>query len=392
MYRFVDVDGGLRRRSSQDLGDSGPHRPVPPVAVAAFRERTVKAREAEARGPVLRFKHAVQGVLRRIGYQLVRMPPPDSRYQRASFDASRDLPAGAEAELRADHPRLLELRERYARADVPMAVRTFWEPGYLERELNLRAFRGDNPYVWQFRKVGAEAYRKYYLYLRDVAARDTQGLLGKLSEDGLFGCWTFEYPGWPPVSRDLLDSINELYFLDRQLGLLQRADGPSTVLDIGAGYGRLAYRALAAVPALHYLCTDAVPESTFLCEYYLRFRGCLDRAEVIPLDEIGVRLPSRRIDLAVNVHSFSEMSQRTIAGWLALLERLQVPWLFIVPNDAGRLLSMEEDGERQPFDALLAAHGYELAVREPVFADPTLREFMNVNDRFFLFRRRGAAG
>ena len=208
----------------------------------------------------------------------------------------------------------------------------------------------------------------------------------------MFGCWTFEYPGWPPVSRDLLDSINELYFLDRQLGLLQRADGPSTVLDIGAGYGRLAHRAVEAVPALHYLCTDAVPESTFLCEYYLRFRGCLDRAEVIPLDEIDARLPGRRIDLAVNVHSFSEMSQRTIAGWLALLERLQVPWLFIVPNDAGRLLSTEEDGERQPFDALLAAGGYELAVREPVFADPTLRELIDVNDHFLLFRRRGAAG
>ncbi|MFY9550704.1 MAG: hypothetical protein WAU32_06095, partial [Thermoanaerobaculia bacterium] len=73
-------------------------------------------------------------------------------------------------------------------------------------------------------------------------------------------------------------------------------------------------------------------------------------------------------------------------------ERLQVPWLFIVPNDAGRLLSMEEDGERRPFDALLAARGYELAVREPVFADPTLREFMNLNEHFFLFRRRGAAG
>jgi hypothetical protein len=53
---------------------------------------------------------------------------------------------------------------------------------------------------------------------------------------------------------------------------------------------------------------------------------------------------------------------------------------------------MEEDGERQPFDALLAAHGYELAVREPVFADPTLRELVNMNDHFFLFRRREAAG
>ncbi len=339
-----------------------------------------------------RLPQAVRGVLRRIGHRLAGALPQDPRYRHTSFDIRRGLPAGAEIELRADHPRLLELRERYARATVPMAARTFWEPGYLERELDLRAFRGDNAYVWQFRKVGSDANLRYYRYLRDVAARDTQGLLGRLGEDGLFGCWTFEYPGWPPVSRDLLDSINELYFLDRQLGLLQRRDEPRTVLDIGAGYGRLAHRAIAAAPSLRYLCTDAVPESTFLCEYYLRFRGCLDRAEVIPLDEIDGRLPGRRIDLAVNVHSFSEMSARAIDGWLALLERLQVPRLFVVPNDAGRLLSTEEHGERRPFDALFAAHGYELDVREPVIADPTSRELVNVHDYFFLYRRRAGAG
>jgi hypothetical protein len=339
---------------------------------------------------VRRLPQGARGVLRRTGHRLARLLPQDPRYRRASFDTRRELPAGAEAELRADHPRLLELRERYAHATVPMAARTFWEPGYLERELDLRAFRGDNAYAWQFRKVGSAANRRYYRYLRDVAARDMQGLLGRLGEDGLFGCWTFEYRGWPPVSRDLLDSINELYFLDRQLGLLQRRDIPRTVLDIGAGYGRLAHRAPAAVPTLRYLCTDGVAESTFLCEYYLRFRGCLDRAEVIPLDEIDARLPGRSIDLAVNVHSFSEMSLGAIDGWLALLERLQVPWLFVVPNDAGRLLSMEEDGTRRPFGALPAAHGYELAVREPIFADPVARRRINMHDDFLLFRWRGA--
>ena len=44
---------------------------------------------------------------------------------------------------------------------------------------------------------------------------------------------------------------------------------------------------LAGLPNIaEYLCTDAVPVSTFLSEYYLRFRGLQDRATVVPLDEI----------------------------------------------------------------------------------------------------------
>jgi hypothetical protein len=329
-------------------------------------------------------KQQVQGALRRFGYALARI---DTRYDVASFDASRPLPPGAAQALAADHPRLRELRERYAASALPMARRTMWDSGYLERELDLTHFRGDNVYVWQFRNLGSSARHKYYVFLRDLAARDSLDLLDKLEEDGLFGCWAFDYPGWPRVSRDLLDSINELYFLDRHTQLLQRPG--SVVLDIGAGYGRLAHRALAAAPQLgRYLCADAVPESTFLCEYYLGFRGCLGRAEVLPLHELDTRLVDRRIDVAVNIHSFSEMSSAAIEGWLARVAARAVPWLLIVPNDGEQLLSSEEDGTRRPFDGLLSAAGYELAVKEAVLADPTLREFMGVSDHFFLYRRR----
>jgi SAM-dependent methyltransferase len=320
-----------------------------------------------------------------MGYDLVRTGPPDPRYVDPSFDSRRTLPPGASDELRSDHPRLIELRARYARCRAPMAIKTVWAHSYLETQLSLPYFRGDNSYVWQFRNIGAMATHKYFFYLREVAARDTRGLLETLEEDGAFGCWTFDYPGWPTVSRDLLDSINELEFLDRELDLL---DTDWTVLDIGAGYGRLAHRMLAAAPKLtRYICVDAVPESTFLCEYYLRFRGCMDRAEVVPLDELDARLPGRTVQLAVNIHSFSEMGSPAIAGWLSWLAELEVPWLLIVPNDGRLLLTSEETGERHDFAPLVRQHGYELARCEPVFPDPTMREFMRVGDHFFLFRR-----
>lgn len=337
-----------------------------------------------------KIRGGIRALVRTTGYDIVRLPPPDPRLGGASHDDAHGLPPEVADQLRPDHPRLLELRERYSRCDLPMALRTMWASDYLKEELDLPHFRGDNAYVWQFRNVGTSARLKYYLFLRDLAARDRHGLLHRLAEDGAFGCWTFDYPGYPVVSRDLLDSINELYFLDDHVGLLQKPG--FTVLDIGAGYGRLAHRALAAAPQLGaYLCTDAVPESTFLCEFYLRFRNCGPRAEVLPLDELDARLAGRKVDLAVNIHSFSEMSARTIEGWVSRLSQHRVPWLLVVPNDADRLLTSEEDQTRREFDTVLAGQGYELVLKQSIFSDPTLREFMRVTDHFFLFRHRSAA-
>ncbi len=70
-------------------------------------------------------------------------------------------------------------------------------------------------------------------YLEYVASRDHAGVLGRLHEDGLFGAWTYEFPGRVPVSRDLLESANELLFLDRVLGVTDATT--LRIVDIGAG-------------------------------------------------------------------------------------------------------------------------------------------------------------
>src|SRR5207253_2638738 len=136
------------------------------------------------------------------------------------------------------------------------------------------------------------------------------------------------------VSRDLLDSIIELDFLDRHLGLLNRR--AVTILDIGAGYGRLAHRATAVVPGLtEYFCTDAIPHSTFLCEFYLRFRRATQKTQVVALDQIDQILNDREIDIAVNIHSFSECRLEAIAWWTSRLARSRIEHLFVVPNCIG---------------------------------------------------------
>jgi SAM-dependent methyltransferase len=263
-----------------------------------------------------------------------------------------------------------------------------WSPERVEGFLDLRWFRGETLITWHYRELPRITRLKYYVMLRYVAERDRTGLLERLDEDGLFGCWTFSYPGYGRVSRDLLESVNELEFLERELSLSTR-EGFS-VLDIGAGYGRLGHRMASAYPGLRdYCCVDAIAESTFLSEYYLEFRGLAPPARVVPLHEVEATLQPGSFDLAVNIHSFSECTLQAIEWWVDLLARLKVGEVLIIPNEPTELLSLEPDGSRRDFAPALARAGYELTTREPVYADPAVQDLVQLADHFHRFTLRG---
>ncbi|MCZ7618781.1 MAG: putative sugar O-methyltransferase [Myxococcota bacterium] len=310
-------------------------------------------------------------------------------FDRPSF-RSTPLPPEASALCR-DHPRLQELRARYRSFGQAVTSHVSWTDRYLLDELDLRYFRGDNAYVWQLRglrdhELAARSYALTAYYVRSI---DTLGLFERLEEDGLFGVHTFEV-GRRLVSRDLLDSVNEILFLERHLGLSRLPE--VRFVDIGAGYGRLAHRVTVGLPNVaRFLCADAVPESTFLCEFYLRFRGVSDRARAVPLDEIEAVLLAEGADIATNIHSFSECSADVIRWWIDLLHRARVPHLLIVPNDGERLLSREADGTARDFMPLLEQAGYRLRVSEPKYLDPTVQKHGVHGGYYHLFDRASEA-
>jgi SAM-dependent methyltransferase len=315
---------------------------------------------------------------------LVRLTPEDHRYLTSFHDDSVPLPLGAGAELTQRNPRLRELRDAYARLDLPATAASRWNSSAVESFLDLRWFRGETLITWHYRELPRITALKYFVLLRYVAERDALGLLDRLEEDGLFGCWTFDYPGWGRVSRDLIESVNELSFLERQLQLSERER--FSVLDIGAGYGRLAHRMTEAYPQLDdYCCVDAIPESTFLSEYYLRHRGLAPRARVVRLDEMDAELQRGSFDLALNVHSFSECTYAAVEWWVDLLKRLEVPNLLVVPNEPEELLTLERDGGRRDFRELIERAGYRLVRSEPVVEDAAVRQLVQLDDRFYLF-------
>ncbi len=337
-------------------------------------------------------KRRLDAALARRGFERIasRLVYP---WQRVPVDlpshSGAPLPAGAGEALRADHPRLQELTRAYRELDSPLARDPVWTPELLATA-DLRQFRGDNPYVFQLRgrNLNELGYAVSYYCARRIPEVERLGLLDRLEEDGLFGVHTFMIDG-RRVSRDLLDSALELAFLERHLRISEGSR--RTVLDIGAGYGRLAHRAAAAFPeTLRWLCTDAIPTSTFLCEFYLGFRGVAgsDRApsRVVPLHELERAIRPGDVDIAVNIHSFSECSPSAIEAWIAFLAGRRVGHLMIVPNAmAGDGVTMlTNDG--LDFTRIVLRHGYRLVASEPKFPDPVVQEYGVSPAAHLLFR------
>jgi SAM-dependent methyltransferase len=292
----------------------------------------------------------------------------------------------AESYLHAANPRLLALCERYALLRLPVVDHSVWTDSYVKAEVDLRAFRGDLAYVWQSRDGNSE--RNYFLtahYIKDI---DRLGLLSTLSEDNLFGIRTYRLDDGAVLSRDLTDSILEIYFLDKLLGISSHR--ATRILDVGAGYGRFAHRISQAFRnAVTVLCTDAIAESTFLSEFYLTFRRVDHQAKVIPLDELENVLHQQRIDVALNFHSFSECTLGAVRWWLNLLSSNGIQFLMIAPNpgrdNGASLLTYEKDGSRLDYTSELHARGYRLVTREPKYQNPVLQTHGVSPTTYYLF-------
>ena len=272
------------------------------------------------------------------------------------FDQRSALPIEAEQYLRRDNPKLLELQRRYSQANA--FTHTFWE----RRRIELKNFRGEGRYLAQ--GSGQHAKLLYFAQTVYLETADDWGLLDWLVEDDLFGCHTFPFAPRRTVSRDLLDSILEITFLRRAL-TLNRSD-EIRVLDIGAGYGRFAHRFAETFPNAHINNIDGVPESTFLCDFYTRFRGIGDRSTTVAADEVD-KLNGGRFDIATNIHSWSECSRATVRKWMETLRNLRVPMLFVVPHDAQFTSQQGRGSDTDTFLPEIIAAGYREVLRARKF-------------------------
>lgn len=316
----------------------------------------------------------LNSVLKRYDYEIIRCSQLYEWQKRPetqpSYRQSR-LPKEVTDYLQQNNPKLQDLQARYTIFNSEVTDPFVWTDAYVRPD-DILYFRGDNAYVWQLRgpNMHIMGYGLTTFYVKSI---DNLGLLELLEEDDFFGNVTFRIDN-RLISRDLLDSIMEIYFLDKHLNISLSKD--MTILDIGAGYGRLAHRMVGALPNIkNYLCTDAFAISSFISDYYLRFRGIESRASAVPLDEIENILSNRPVNIAVNIHSFSECKLSAINWWLSLLEKHRVKYLMIVPNAGkhGGELLLTNNGKE--FGQVIEKHGYKLVAKDPKYRDPVVHEY-----------------
>jgi len=315
-------------------------------------------------------------VTRRLGYRVF----PDSLLhptQIGELEASCDVDARADISQEAldyldrGNSRLLEFRKMYADLDPELKTPLVWTKEFTAAP-DLTNFRGNNMWVHQLGSHELQE-RSYLLSTYYVLANDRLGLMRKLKEDGAFGAITLDIAGIR-VSRDLLDSILEIDFLDRHLELASRQN--LRILDIGAGYGRLAHRMLEAFPSLPtYRCADVIAESSFVCEYYLQSRGHRGRFEIAPATEIDRMWKSETIDLAINIHSFSECTLQAVAWWINRLASNGVKHLMIVPNAGNHCGQLLENNVGENMAPIFEDCGYRTIARDLKFSDPKVQKF-----------------
>ena len=331
-------------------------------------------------GFLSRANSILKRILRRYGFELV---PKASVFDWQIMGFQRDsidifLPEGARSYLSPINPIIKEYEERFRKSDYPLNEVSLWTEDRVRAE-DILHFRGHNAYVFQEGRFNRNifGYLLAYYYIKTI---DHRGLLDTLEEDTAFGVITYTVDG-KQISRDLLDSILEIYFLDSHLKLSEKP--VFNILDIGAGYGRSAHRMVKAFPNLtKYYCTDAIAVSTFIAEYYLKFRGIEDIAKILPLDRIKDELIQGSIDLAINIHSFSECSLTAIEWWLMLMKEKRIPYLMIVPNSGTDLLTHEKEN----FRTIVEKYGYDLIAMEPKYKDPVVQKYALNPDYFHLFR------
>jgi len=130
------------------------------------------------------------------------------------------------------------------------------------------------------------------------------------------------------------------------------------VLEIGAGYGRLAVMLAPLVRS--YTCVDPVPVSTDVCRTYTQSHQ--PSVQVWTLDDF--RQKSWMRTLAINIHSWNECTLGQITHWLDALAA--VPLLFTVSHSSlpDHTYRTNEQG-RPSFRPLLESR-YDLLAEESI--------------------------
>lgn len=190
-----------------------------------------------------------------------------------------------------------------------------------------------------FEEAGARRIHALFLALlwEYVRRRDARGILSRLEEPELGDPIVAVYRG-RRISQDLSNSVLELY--SATAAFSGNEPGAGGVLELGGGYGRVAWVFLEEFPQSRYILCD-IPPALAIAQQYLttlfpqrrtfRFRHFDSHAEVadeLAQAQIAFLTPNQLqilepldVSLFVNISSLHEMRPEQIAHYLGQVDR-----------------------------------------------------------------------
>jgi hypothetical protein len=192
-----------------------------------------------------------------------------------------------------------------------------WQEWQKKAQASVSNFAAESVYVSQ----NSYSEERFNEVAKEVAAFPPVDIGGK-SRDSEFGARVVQ-TALGGVTRMWLDGNVEIEFIRRNMpGFLQK----SSVLDIGAGYGRLAVMMRPLVK--EYTCVDPVKVSTAICrDYTARFSPTVI---TLALDEFVNG--GAQYDLAINIHCWNECTLEQVDAWVRVIAERKIAFLFTVDH------------------------------------------------------------
>jgi putative sugar O-methyltransferase len=215
-----------------------------------------------------------------------------------------------------------------------------------------------------FNPVSAKIYQIYLCLLYNyVKSIDKLGLLDKITEPTVGNPYLVAYRG-KMISQDLCNSIHEFYSATETF---KENETPNHITELGAGYGRLAYVFLKALPNCTYTIVD-IPVALYVAQEYLskifpqekifRFRHFDDYSSVkTEFESSRIRfvsanqsplLPGKSTELFINVSSLHEMTVPQIKNYFNEIDRItkksfySKQWLRSIAKENGFVIRQGE--------------------------------------------------
>jgi putative sugar O-methyltransferase len=117
------------------------------------------------------------------------------------------------------------------------------------------------------------------------------------------------------ISQDLANSALEVAAIRRAL----QGRTPTSILEVGAGYGRSAYALLGVFPKARYTIVDILPARSLSTWYLSTLYPDRDITFLAPEEATPARLG--HVDLAISISSLQEMTPRQVAHYLDLFNQ-----------------------------------------------------------------------